>query len=234
MVYLEKAFHKHKLDYGSLSDFHPIQGSEVEIVSEETYQINIEWVKNFALGVGIIPVFTNNESDCVGVFSSSPLKGKIVLMNHGEADFTPRFSSISSFITQINPIVGDWHNLPAEAFDYPIKDDFTIHQELLLDCWKLIDQNTFDSEEHRALICQTAAFLTLPSALDTLLPFLKDRNPQIVDKVAWLLGVFHQYTPAQPLIADLVKTRYKHHYLREHFYNGLFAKKRIWKKLFGK
>lgn len=233
-MYLEEVFVQNELDYSVLSQFESKEGREVEILSEEEYRGLEEWLQNYSLGCAIIPVFTNNESDAICVFADGILKGKVLILNHGEGYFMPRFKNLKSFISKINSINGDWYSLPKDAFDYPIKNESDIESATLEKCWELIHQNKFSSEEHRELIFQTILYLTPPSKLETLLDFLNDKNYNIADQAAWLLGIFHTYQPAKSVIAELAKTKYKNHYLRNQFYEGEFKKKGFWKNLFDK
>ena len=76
-----------------------------------------------------------------------------------------------------------------------------------------------------------AIWLTPPSELDTLLPFvqkefaLKD-NMSVVAYAIDTLGIIHQYAPAKPLIAELLKTRrFANYYRRNELYHGEFELK---------
>ncbi len=233
-MYLEEIFKQNELDYSVLSQFESKEGREVEILSEEEYRGIEEWLQNYSLGCAIIPVFTNNESDAICVFADGILKGKVLILNHGEGYFMPRFKNLEFFISNINSINGDWHNLSDDAFDYPIKNEPHIEETILSEFWQLIYQNKFISESHRELIFQTTMYLTPPSKLETLLDFLKDKNYNIADQAAWLLGVFHTYQPTKSVIAELVKTKYKNHYLRNQFYKGEFKKKGLFCNLLKK
>lgn len=231
-MYLEEIFKQNELDYSILSQFKPKEGREVEILSEEEYRAIKEWLQNYSLGCTIIPVFTNNESDAICIFADGILKGKILILNHGESYFMPRFKTLESFISKINGINGDWYNLSDAAFDYPIKSEYNSENAILEKNWELIYQNKFSSEEYREFIFQTILYLTPPSKLETLLDFLNDKNDNIADQTAWLLGVFHTYQSAKSIIAELVKTKYKNHYLRNQFYEGEFKKKGFFWNLF--
>ena len=222
-------------DYSRLLKFKPKGG--IRLLSEEKeLKTEKDWLENYQLGFNIIPLFTNDESDSVGVYSNGFLKGKVVILNHDNLDFTPRFSNLDSFLAQITEIKKeeffDWHDLLLSAFDYPLKNNSNAEENILNHCWELIDQSGFCSEENRELIIKTAMYLTPPAKLETLMNFLEDKNPLIVDSTAWLLGIFHQYEPAKPVISKMIPTRYKDHYWRKDFYNGEFEKKSIWKKIF--
>ena len=73
-----------------------------------------------------------------------------------------------------------------------------------------------------------AIWLTPPSLLDTLLPFVQKETAFkeslfVVDYAMDVLGITHQYEPAKPLIAELLKTRrFAAYYRRDELYHGEF------------
>lgn len=237
MIDWEQIFDKFGFDYSILQKFKTKGGIRL-LANENEFEMEKDWLKNYQLGFDIIPLFTNDESDSVGIFSSGFLKGKIIIMNHGNLDFTPRFRNLDSFLSQIanakNEDFFDWQDLPLSTFDYPLNNNFDNSDENILDnSWELINKSEFVSEENRELLIKTAMFFTPPAKLESIMSFLKDKDSFIVDSAAWLLGIFHKYEPAKSIISDLINTRYKDHYWRKDFYGGEFEKKGIWKKLFG-
>jgi len=231
----EQLFNKLGFDYSILQEFKPKGGIRL-YSKEDEFKEEKDWLKNYHLGFDIIPLFTNDESDSAGIFSNGFLKGKIVVMNHENLDFTPRFRDLSSFLSQITKMEDenffDWQDLPQSAFDYPLSNDSDSEEDILNNCWKLINKAEFYSEDHRELIIKTAMFFTPPAKLESIVRFLNDKDSRIVDSTVWLLGIFHKYEPAKPTISDLINTRYKNHYWRKDFYGGEFEKKSFWKRLF--
>jgi len=87
---------KHQLDSDFLKEFTP--KGNVRLMQEEEFDTTQEWLSAYALGAELLPIFTNNESDFVAVYTTGLLKGKVALVIHDALDFTPVFSNIQSFL----------------------------------------------------------------------------------------------------------------------------------------
>ena len=222
---------KHQLDSDFLKEFAP--KGNVRLMQEEEFVTTQEWLSAYSLGAELLPIFTNNESDFVGVYTTGLLKGKVALVIHDALDFSPTFSNIQSFLKIIQEYnFDDWYNIPKTQCDYPIKEESQAEPYLLKECWKQIEANQFSSHEEKILICKTAISLTPPSQLNKLLVFLETpftNNPQhheITEWAIYCLGVAHQYTPAKGTITTLIATKpYKHYPYKPQLYKGAFTKK---------
>ncbi len=222
---------KHQLDSDFLKEFTP--KGNVRLMQEEEFTSTQEWLSAYSLGAELLPIFTNNESDFVGVYTTGLLKGKVALVIHDALDFTPAFSSIQSFLKVIEQYnFDDWYNIPKTECDYPIKEENQAEPNLLKECWKHIEANQFSSSEEKILICKMAISLTPPSQLDKLLVFLKSpftdkpEHREIVEWAMYSLGVAHQYIPAKGTITTLIATKpYKHYPYKAQLYKGAFTKK---------
>lgn len=230
-MYWENICKKHQLDSDFLKEFTP--KGNVMLMQEEEFATTQEWLSAYSLGAELLPIFTNNESDFVGVYTTGLLKGKVALVIHDALDFTPIFSSIQSFLKVIEQYnFDDWYNIPKTDCDYPIKEENQAEPNLLKECWKQIETNEFSSSEEKILICKMAISLTPPSQLDKLLLFLKSpftdkpEHREIVEWAIYNLGVTHQYIPAKELITNLIATKpYKHYPYKAQLYKGAFTKK---------
>lgn len=222
---------KYQLDSDFLKEFTP--KGNVRLMQEEEFATTQEWLSAYALGAELLPIFTNNESDFVGVYTTGLLKGKVALVIHDALDFTPAFSSIQSFLKVIEQYnFDDWYNIPKTDCDYPIKEENQAEPNLLKECWKQIETDEFSSSEEKILICKMAISLTPPSQLDKLLVFLKSpftdkpEHREIVEWAMYCLGVTHQYIPAKDPITNLIATKpYKHYPYKAQLYKGAFTKK---------
>jgi hypothetical protein len=227
----ESICQKHQLDTNFLKEFTPV--GNVMLMQEEEFALTQEWLSAYALGAELLPIFTNNESDFVGVYTTGLLKGKVALVIHDDLDFTPVFSSIQSFLKIIQEYnFDDWYNIPKTECDYPIKEENQAEPNLLKECWKQIEANQFSSSEEKILICKMAISLTPPSQLNKLLVFVKSpftdkpEHREIVEWAMYCLGVTHQYIPAKDLITTLIATKpYKHYPYKAQLYKGAFTKK---------
>lgn len=230
-MYWENICKKHQLDSDFLKEFTP--KGNVMLMQEEEFATTQEWLSAYSLGAELLPIFTNNESDFVGVYTTGLLKGKVALVIHDALDFTPIFSSIQSFLKVIEQYnFDDWYNIPKTDCDYPIKEENQAEPNLLKECWKQIETNEFSSSEEKVLICKMAISLTPPSQLDKLLLFLKSpftdkpEHREIVEWAMYNLRVTHQYIPAKELITNLIATKpYKHYPYKAQLYKGAFTKK---------
>ena len=222
---------KYQLDSDFLKEFTP--KGNVRLMQEEEFATTQEWLSAYALGAELLPIFTNNESDFVGVYTTGLLKGKVALVIHDALDFTPAFSSIQSFLKVIEQYnFDDWYNIPKTDCDYPIKEENQAEPNLLKECWKQIETDEFSSSEEKILICKMAISLTPPSQLDKLLVFLKSpftdkpEHREIVEWAMYCLGVTHQYIPAKDPITNLIATKpHKHYPYKAQLYKGAFTKK---------
>ena len=222
---------KYQLDSDFLKEFTP--KGNVRLMQEEEFDTTQEWLSAYALGAELLPIFTNNESDFVAVYTTGLLKGKVALVIHDALDFTPIFSSIQSFLKVIEQYnFDDWYNIPKTDCDYPIKEENQAEPNLLKECWKQIETNEFSSSEEKILICKMAISLTPPSQLDKLLLFLKSpftdkpEHREIVEWAMYNFGVAHQYIPAKGTITTLIATKpYKHYPYKAQLYKGAFTKK---------
>ncbi|MCD8178704.1 MAG: hypothetical protein LUE98_15315 [Tannerellaceae bacterium] len=214
------------------------KGGITLIESESELNEVEEWLQYQALGVAVVPIFSNGEGDYIGVFTDDILKGKVMFLDHDNPHFAPRFRSLESFIKQIaaSGIQIDWNDPDNKDCDYPnhAEQPDPADRDILLECWNRIEKADFLSETNRELIVTTTMYLTPVAELNTLVSFLDDKNRYIADRAMWLLGVFHKYEPAKERISNLLDEEEVPNHIREKYYNGELVKKSIWKKLFGK
>lgn len=220
------------IDPLSLQNFKPHGG--VILMDENEREAILLWIRQCNLGFELLPLFSNQESDCVAIYTSGFLKGKVAIVRHDEAVFAPQFKSLDSFLKAYEKAAKqtdfyDWEDIEEE--DYPITEENEAEPIVLQECWQHIKAADFISDIQKETIQTMAIWLTPPSELDTLLPFvqkefaLKD-NMSVVAYAIDTLGIIHQYAPAKPLIAELLKTRrFANYYRRNELYHGEFELK---------
>lgn len=220
------------IDPQPLQDFKPHGG--VILMDYNEREVILEWITQCNLGFELLPLFSNQESDCVAIYTTGFLKGKVVIVRHDEAVFAPQFRSLDSFLKAYEKAAMqadfyDWEDIEEE--DYPITEENEAESIVLQECWQHIKAADFISDIQKETIQTMAIWLTPPSELDTLLPFvqkefaLKD-NMSVVAYAIDTLGIIHQYAPAKPLIAELLKTRrFANYYRRNELYHGEFELK---------
>ena len=215
-----------------LQNFKPYGG--VILMDENEREAILLWIRQCNLGFELLPLFSNQESDCVAIYTSGFLKGKVTIVRHDEAVFAPQFKSLDSFLKAYEKAAKqtdfyDWEDIEEE--DYPITEENQAEPIVLQECWQHIKAADFISDIQKETIQTMAIWLTPPSELDTLLPFVQKEfalkeNMSIVAYAIDTLGIIHQYAPAKPLIAELLKTRrFANYYRRNELYHGEFKLK---------
>ena len=215
-----------------LQNFKPHGG--VILIDENEREAILLWIRQCNLGFELLPLFSNQESDCVAIYTSGFLKGKVAIVRHDEAVFAPQFKSLDSFLKAYEKAAKqtdfyDWEDIEEE--DYPITEENQAEPIVLQECWQHIKAADFISDIQKETIQTMAIWLTPPSELDTLLPFVQKEfalkeNMFVVAYAIDTLGIIHQYAPAKPLIAELLKTRrFANYYRRNELYHGEFELK---------
>ena len=235
----KEMFEKHQLDYSELDKFQEKEG--VKLCNEDDFTANENWCKEYELGFNLLPIFTNDESDFVGIYTTGILTGKVACVTHDNIDFSPRFRSLKSFINTIaeTQFTFDWQDLPLDSFDYPTKKELSQTKQeednkVLTECWNLIARNKFVSDDNYELVAKTIMHLTPYTNLENILCFLDDKNNFVQRKAIWLFGVYYQYLPAKEKIKEIVeKPTFKNGILLNQCYNGELKKQSLWKRIFG-
>ncbi|MDR2921617.1 MAG: hypothetical protein LBV72_19910 [Tannerella sp.] len=236
----KEIFETHQLDYSILDKYQEKQGIKL-FADEEYFIVEKNWCKEYKLGFELLPVFTNDESDFVGIYTTGLLKGKIACVDHDNIDFAPRFRNLASFIDRVNntPIDFDWHDLPLDSFDYPSKKERPKYEQdsddkIIVECWNLITKKELASNGNYELIAETILNLTPHTDLEKVLCFLDDENNFVRNKAIWLIGVYHQYLPAKEKVKEVAR-KTQNTLLWKQCYDGEFEKEKpsIWKRIFG-
>ena len=206
----------------------------VILMDDNEREVILEWITHSNLGFELLPLFSNQESDCVAIYTSGFLKGKVVIVRHDEGVFAPQFRSLDSFLKAYEKAAMqtdfyDWEDI--ETYDYPITKEEEAEPVVLQECWQRIKAADFTSDVQKEMIQTMTICLTPPSQLDTLLPFVQKEfalkeTMFVVAYAIDVLGITHQYEPAKPLIAELLKTRrFANYYKRDELYHGEFKVK---------
>jgi len=217
-----------------LQQFKPYGG--VVLMDDKEREETLEWIVQCDLGFELLPLFSNQESDCVAIYTTGFLKGKMVIVRHDEAVFAPEFRSLDSFLKAYEkaakqPDFYDWEDIEVYNYDYPIIEEKQAEPVVLQECWQRIKAANFTSDVQKEMIQIMTICLTPPSQLDTLLPFIQKEfalkeDMSVVAYAIDALGITHQYEPAKPLITELLKTRrFANYYRRDELYHGEFKVK---------
>ena len=217
-----------------LQNFKPHGG--VILMDDNEREVTLQWIRQCNLGFELLPLFSNQESDCVAIYTTGFLKGKMVIVRHDEAVFAPEFRSLDSFLKAYEkaakqPDFYDWEDIETYDYDYPITEEKQAEPAVLQECWQRIKAANFTSDVQKEMIQIMTICLTPPSQLDTLLPFIQKEfalkeDMSVVAYAIDALGITHQYEPAKPLITELLKTRrFANYYRRDELYHGEFKVK---------
>lgn len=167
----------------------------------------------------IFPLWTDNNSNYIGLFYDGPLKYRVCYINHEETDISPGFRSIDSFVGEIEKNSQlDWDELEK---DYPMDKEHSNNEFMGQDlsCIQLLNQLVESSElddelRFQYVFCIMA--LTPYNQLDTLLKYLDDEDMYVQERACEIFG-YHRYRPAQAKLKE-VMTHGQH--------NGRLAAKR--------
>ncbi|MGZ7443250.1 HEAT repeat domain-containing protein [Paenibacillus sp. TH7-28] len=171
----------------------------------------------------MIPVWTDDNSNYVGIYFNGPLSYRVCYLNHEETDLSPAFRSAGSFIAALEQDSNhDWGDLKK---DYP--QDQNNNNELSAVDLESIEQinhmlQTPDLDDDvRCQYIYSVMALTPYNQLDTLLKFLDDEDMYVQERACDILG-YHKYLPAREKLSEL---------LEHGMHNGRLAAKRALARL---
>ncbi len=175
----------------------------------------------------IIPLWTDNNSNYVGLHIQGACKYRVSYINHEKTDLSPGFRSISSFITELEQHPNfDWHELKK---DYPseseisrteIDEDLSCIEELNT----LISSNPLINDDIRCQYIFSIMALTPKRYLDSLIKYLDDEDMYVQERACEIIG-FHRYIPAREKLIEVSKNG---------MHNGKLAAKRALSRIRGK
>lgn len=104
-------------------------------MDENEREAILQWIRQCNLGFELLPLFSNQESDCVAIYTSGFLKGKVAIVRHDEAVFAPQFKSLDSFLKAYEKVAKqtdfyDWEDIEKEDSYLRQGDLLTITDEM--------------------------------------------------------------------------------------------------------
>ena len=116
-----------------LQNFKPHGG--VILIDENEREAILLWIRQCNLGFELLPLFSNQERDCVAIYTSGFLKGKVAIVRHDEAVFAPQFKSLDSFLKAYEKVAKqtdfyDWEDIEKEDSYLRQGDLLTITDEM--------------------------------------------------------------------------------------------------------
>ncbi|WP_407667781.1 HEAT repeat domain-containing protein [Paenibacillus massiliensis] len=154
----------------------------------------------------LLPLWTNDHSDYIGVYASGILRGKVCHISHEETDLSPGFRSVETFLTAVQQYPEqDWEELTK---DYPTRQELSEQEEVediqcLSGLLLQIEREETDEEE-RCMLLYSVMALTPISRLDSLLPYLDDEDMYVQERACDVLG-HHRYVPAKEKLEVVAK-----------------------------
>lgn len=164
----------------------------------------------------VLPLWTDDSSNYVGVYMFGPLTGKVCFINHEEIDLSPVYPNVQTFIKiLLENSASDWYELPTH---YPLSKEHTDELQLMQDVQAIKElknllKNPELDEDKRTQYLFSIMAITPYTQLDEIIPLLEDTNMWVQERAAEILG-FHRYLPAKE----------KLNWVKEHGqYNGKMA-----------
>ncbi|MFT9845964.1 HEAT repeat domain-containing protein [Aneurinibacillus sp. REN35] len=166
----------------------------------------VECLSAFEMYREIIPLWTDDHSNYVGVYFWGPMQYRVCYINHEETDLSPAFRSVQSFSTLLEQHPeSDWYDLPK---DYPgsetnaalIANDMVAIAELNT----ALQAEELD-EEIRCQLLFSIMALTPYHKLDTLMSYMDDENMYVQERACEILG-FHKYEPAKSRLEEIAES----------------------------
>ena len=164
----------------------------------------------------VLPLWTDDSSNYVGVYMFGPQTGKVCFINHEEIDLSPVYPNVHTFIKiLLENSESDWYELPTH---YPLSKDHTDELQVKQDVQAIKElknllKNPELDEDKRTQYLFSIMAITPYTQLDEIIPLLEDSNMWVQERAAEILG-FHRYLPAKE----------KLNWVKEHGqYNGKMA-----------
>ncbi|WP_017426597.1 hypothetical protein [Paenibacillus sp. ICGEB2008] len=180
---------------------------QLRLLSEQELAESIEWMAQIEVFKYIIPLWTDDHSNYVGLYVEGPLAYKLCYINHEETDLSPRYRSTASLIAELeqNPEL-DWEQLRQ---DYPSDNDISTEQlaediRCMHELQAILEKDSSMEDDVRCQLLYSLMAITPVSEADSLLPYVDDEDMYVQERACILLG-YHGYEPATELLKEVMK-----------------------------
>jgi len=146
----------------------------------------------------VFPLWTDDNSNYVGVYMLGPLTGKVCFIDHEEIDLSPVYPYVQTIIKALlESPESDWYELPRY---YPCSKENTDKLQLKQDVQTINElknllKNDELNEAKRTQYLFSIMALTPRAQLHEILPLLDGSDMWVQERAAEILG-FHRYVPA--------------------------------------
>ncbi|MGG4502054.1 HEAT repeat domain-containing protein [Paenibacillus polymyxa] len=155
------------------------QKVQLRLLSEQELAESIEWMAQIEVFKYIIPLWTDDHSNYVGLYVEGPLAYKLCYINHEETDLSPMYRSTASLIAELeqNPEL-DWEQLRK---DYPSDNDISTEQlaediRCMHELQAILEKDSSMEDDVRCQLLYSLMAITPVSEADSLLPYVDDED----------------------------------------------------------
>ncbi|MCJ1218604.1 HEAT repeat domain-containing protein [Paenibacillus polymyxa] len=180
---------------------------QLRLLSEQELSESIEWMTQIKVFKHIVPLWTDDHSNYVGLYVEGPLAYKLCYINHQETDLSPRYRSTASLIAELeqNPEL-DWEQMRK---DYPSDNDISTEQlaediRCMHEMQAILEKDSSMEDDVRCQLLYSLMAITPVSEVDSLLPYVDDEDMYVQERACTLLG-YHGYEPATELLKEVMK-----------------------------
>ncbi|AUO05213.1 SMI1/KNR4 family protein [Paenibacillus sp. lzh-N1] len=183
------------------------QKVQLRLLSEQELAESTEWMAQIEVFKHIIPLWTDDHSNYVGLYVEGPLAYKLCYINHEETDLSPIYRSAASLIAELeqNPEL-DWEQLHK---DYPSDEDISTEQlaediRCMHELQAILEKDSSMEDDVRCQLLYSLMAITPVSEVDSLLSYVDDEDMYVQERACILLG-YHGYEPATEILKEVVK-----------------------------
>jgi cell wall assembly regulator SMI1 len=156
---------------------------------------------------GMCALWTDDESNFVSLYLKGPLKGRVCLLSQEDADLSPRFFSVASFLNALLEHPGKSPFFREFAEDYPAIDSAKDSPEMVQSDERAIVEldrilTSPASWEERQYAAFSIMALLRRGGLSRVMSFARDKDMHIQERACELLGLW-KHEPAIPLLAEI-------------------------------
>ncbi|MGG4394810.1 HEAT repeat domain-containing protein [Paenibacillus thiaminolyticus] len=155
----------------------------------------------------ILPLWSDDNSNYVGLYCRGPLQNKVCYISHEETDLSPGFRSVSSFLASLEQSPDlDWDELKK---NYPTEAD--IDTQHLEDDRKCIDElnellhSNQLNDDYRVQLLYSVMAVTPKTDLDSIVKYLDDEDMYVQERACEILG-YHRHVPAKEKLREIAQS----------------------------
>ncbi|MDY8023108.1 HEAT repeat domain-containing protein [Paenibacillus polymyxa] len=180
---------------------------QLRLMNEQELAEGIKWMAQIEVFKLIVPLWTDDHSNYVGIYVEGPLAYKLCYISHEETDVSPIYRSAASLIAELeqHPEL-DWEQLRK---DYPSGEDISVEQlaediRCMNELRTALEMDSPEDDDVRCQLLYSLMAITPICEVDSLLLYVDDEDMYVQERACVLLGQ-HGYEPATELLKEVVK-----------------------------